>query len=687
MSKTMSYGLLCRLAVAGAVLSGLAGLAGVAHASQVGVAAAVNPDAFSSLNGAPQSQLNIGKSIFYNERINTTGSGLVQVLLVDGSTFTVGPGSDLVIDKFVYNPRKGSGEITASFTKGVMRFVGGKISKSDNAVSINTPAGALAIRGCIVMGQVKSPSNYGFLLVYGEYMKMKGQTVFQPGNGFFATDGKVTMGPPPKNFFSGLMAGLTNGNSSTGNPNPGSADGGTKPGTQYTKFETLSLQDLIADATTDEINNTLATEEKEDTATPIETPPPPTDTTPPPTDTTGDPTPNPGDGDGGCTVNCGVETVELPAELSTRVLTAPEIYVANTNYWGYGTVIGDPGKSGIVGGNDIPIPCYGQTVCGDGQHFFQVQTDDFDVTSDSIANGRLKGSVQPLIEFQRFDPETHRPIFDFAPAGGYDFPIFDTAGVHEVTDASVWDVDAEGNVINRQTLVGSAFTGKDGGFFAYQLFPKNTDGEIDFNQPLLMFGGDRFIKPANEPDQLRTFAVYTDPRQGIAVPFAAAVTAPRDLDNVYVSPLFVLENSPPPPSLSHDNNHQTPNVGVWVQTSYLAVGNGPDQQSILVLALGEQQADGQLVGARRGTSHAEIFVDDDNNPETPAVSRGIQTINLAGAIASLAGPDAGADEELAPNFDGQNHSTYRDRCRFDWHRSQHLCRLAPPSPSLLPKWR
>src|ERR1044072_9297845 len=119
MSKTMSYGLLCRLAVVGAVLSGLAGFASVAHASQVGVAAAVNPDAFSSLNGAPQSQLNIGKSIFDNERINTTGSGLVQVLLVDGSTFTVGPGSDLVIDKFVYNPNKKSGEIAASLIKGV----------------------------------------------------------------------------------------------------------------------------------------------------------------------------------------------------------------------------------------------------------------------------------------------------------------------------------------------------------------------------------------------------------------------------------------------------------------------------------------------------------------------------------------------------------------------------------------
>jgi hypothetical protein len=40
----------------------------------------------------------------------------VQVLLVDGSTFTVGPGSHLVIDKFVHNPSKGTGEIAATNT-------------------------------------------------------------------------------------------------------------------------------------------------------------------------------------------------------------------------------------------------------------------------------------------------------------------------------------------------------------------------------------------------------------------------------------------------------------------------------------------------------------------------------------------------------------------------------------------
>ena len=150
------------------------------------MAAAVNPDAFSSFAGAPQSQLNIGKSIFFNERINTTASGLVQVLLADGSTFTVGPGSDLVIDKFVYDPKKGAGQLSASFSKGVMRFVGGKISKNDGGVTVNTPAGSSAIRGGIWMGKIDSPKDYAFIFVFGKYLKLNGDAAYEFPWGFFA---------------------------------------------------------------------------------------------------------------------------------------------------------------------------------------------------------------------------------------------------------------------------------------------------------------------------------------------------------------------------------------------------------------------------------------------------------------------------------------------------------------------
>ena len=161
-------------------------MTGHALAEKVGVAAAVNPDAFSSLSGTPNKQLSIGKNIFYNERINTTTSGLVQVLLLDGSTFTVGPNSDLVIDKFVYDPRKKTGEIVATFSKGTMRFIGGKLSKNEGGVTVKTPSGALAIRGGMFQGST-SRGVYSFL--YGNSLTFRGrngqsQTIFQPGYSF-----------------------------------------------------------------------------------------------------------------------------------------------------------------------------------------------------------------------------------------------------------------------------------------------------------------------------------------------------------------------------------------------------------------------------------------------------------------------------------------------------------------------
>ena len=260
-----SAALLClSLAVSAAI--------GPAAANKVGVAAAVNPDAFSSLAGAPQSQLNIGKSIFFNERIKTTDSGLVQVLLVDGSTFTVGPDSDLVIDKFVYDANKGTGQIAASFSKGVMRFVGGKISKSDNAVNINTPAGAMAVRGCIVLTQVEGP-NVSAILVFGDYLKIKNFVVYEPGNGvFFSANGNAEVKKATGAIISGMMAGLTSNNQGN-NGDPGNKT--SNPGSTIQLVDTASLNELIQNANTQEVVDSAKVEEKPADPTVPEPVPPP----------------------------------------------------------------------------------------------------------------------------------------------------------------------------------------------------------------------------------------------------------------------------------------------------------------------------------------------------------------------------------------------------------------------------
>ncbi len=171
----------------GALLLSLFALYPAASAERVGVAAAVKPEATSQPPGGDTSTLRIGKSVLYNERINTSGSGVVQVLLLDGSTFTVGPGSSLVIDKFVYNPSTGRGELVASFSKGALRFVGGKLSKNEPGVKVKTPAGALTVRGGIALVKVDGPSRLAAAFVFGNYLGLaRGGKLakISPGNMF-----------------------------------------------------------------------------------------------------------------------------------------------------------------------------------------------------------------------------------------------------------------------------------------------------------------------------------------------------------------------------------------------------------------------------------------------------------------------------------------------------------------------
>jgi FecR-like protein len=157
-------------------------------ADRVGVAAAVTPQATSKPAGGSTKTLKIGKSVFYNERITTSDTGVVQVLLVDGSTFMVGPKSDLVIDKFVYDPRSGTGTLAATFSKGALRFVGGKLSKNEPGVKVRTPAGELTVRGGIFQGIVRDGNHAVFAFVFGHYLALnragRRYTLRQTGNLF-----------------------------------------------------------------------------------------------------------------------------------------------------------------------------------------------------------------------------------------------------------------------------------------------------------------------------------------------------------------------------------------------------------------------------------------------------------------------------------------------------------------------
>ncbi len=147
--------------------------ASLSSAKSIGVAAAVNQNAHAvSLRGKIRS-IKLGNKVYFNERINTEGVGIVQLLFTDGSTIMVGANSSLVIDEYIYDPNKGTGKLAISFGKGVMRFIGGKLSKNKNGVEIRTVVGTAGIRGG--MANIGVSQNKGvFSFLYGTDLTFTG---------------------------------------------------------------------------------------------------------------------------------------------------------------------------------------------------------------------------------------------------------------------------------------------------------------------------------------------------------------------------------------------------------------------------------------------------------------------------------------------------------------------------------
>jgi len=165
---------LCATALAPLMLGmGLATPAPAIAQQRIGVSSAVNPEATGIAPSAAPRTLLVGQDIVYNERITTTAEGQTQILFVDQSAMTVGPNSDMVIDVFVYDPAAGTGKLAANLTRGVFRFVGGRLSKQENAVTIHTPTATIGIRGGVMLVNLAG-GKLDVIFVYGNGVTVTG---------------------------------------------------------------------------------------------------------------------------------------------------------------------------------------------------------------------------------------------------------------------------------------------------------------------------------------------------------------------------------------------------------------------------------------------------------------------------------------------------------------------------------
>src|SRR5829696_6982844 len=117
---------------------------GQASAQTVGQTTSVKPGAFKNSAGTLIA-LGPGAPVIADDLVNTDAEGRTNLRFLDLSTLDIGPGSDVKIDRFVFNPNRTTAGATISLVKGVLRY--NSRGAPDGAVKFRTPTSTLGIRG------------------------------------------------------------------------------------------------------------------------------------------------------------------------------------------------------------------------------------------------------------------------------------------------------------------------------------------------------------------------------------------------------------------------------------------------------------------------------------------------------------------------------------------------------------
>ena len=138
----------------------LLAVAGTAVAGEtIGVVRTVSGDATitrgeKSLTASPGLTLQVG------DTLGTGLDGSLGVILRDDSSLSIGPGSRLVLQSFLFSPSEGTFDLAARITRGTMAYLSGLIGTlAPEKARFETPTATIGIRGTRFAVKVGEPSD------------------------------------------------------------------------------------------------------------------------------------------------------------------------------------------------------------------------------------------------------------------------------------------------------------------------------------------------------------------------------------------------------------------------------------------------------------------------------------------------------------------------------------------------
>ena len=97
-----------------------------------------------------------GDTVLETDVLRTGPDGRIGVTLKDDTRLSLGPASEVRVEKFLYAPEEGKIGLALRVVRGLVAYVSGRIAKiAPDAVRLETPAAIVGVRGTTLVIQAE----------------------------------------------------------------------------------------------------------------------------------------------------------------------------------------------------------------------------------------------------------------------------------------------------------------------------------------------------------------------------------------------------------------------------------------------------------------------------------------------------------------------------------------------------
>lgn len=100
------------------------------------------------LRDGVQMPAQVGQVVFEADGIRTGADGKIGITLSDDTRLSLGPDSELKLERFMFTPADSRFSLVLKFVRGAATYVSGRIAKlAPDSIRLETPAAIIGVRG------------------------------------------------------------------------------------------------------------------------------------------------------------------------------------------------------------------------------------------------------------------------------------------------------------------------------------------------------------------------------------------------------------------------------------------------------------------------------------------------------------------------------------------------------------